>query len=245
MSDGSIFDTLKVRVKYITVLLDIINDYETKEAVSDLGKPPQLQFFQASAQLLQSVKLKSKDVCAVLEKAGIKYDLRNTQRILLSWLDQDTLNFHASHVFVLFIGLLLAREWTETMCKTERVRDRVLQPVNEVLFSIIPYLHGFNILNVALILQTLLPLSLVPEELEKLAAEESKQVELVESLLKSQPGRLSLPATAFEPKFMPSWLEKLGLASAKAAPGPAGATATSPTLESPKKPPSKDKKGKK
>jgi len=170
--------SLKVRIRSILLSVELVEDMiegETKSSKVGTVAGSVVQFFRNSVQVKEQMKLRSKAIASMLEKCDIKLTASNAKQLLLTWLDTDLLNTQTPLMGVLLIGLFMVQEWVQIYAPSEKVRDKVLKPVNELLFSLSPIIRSLPILDTTMALSNCLPLSLVDEELEKLKIEDAKQ----------------------------------------------------------------------
>lgn len=169
--------SLPVRVRSIVVFTQLLADSTSDSAlaadvkVSDSDRAAALEarakrFKELANEVSKQAALHNDAIGKVLVAAGIPPNEGNVVRILTTWLDTSATFYEPSHLFFLFVGLLMARAMIET--RGNPAVRYVLQFVNETLFGLVVYLKGYDPKEVAFLFSTILPKELASEEVTEL-----------------------------------------------------------------------------
>ena len=171
---ATIYDTLKVRVRSIILTLDMVNDIST-EMESKKGLASTM--LSLSKETANQMRFQCPNLAKVLLDSKVEVSFEVISRILLSWLETDTLNSSTPHMAFLCLGLYMSKQWLGTkLSENKAMKAKVEQPINELLLSLAHWFVLFRDVAVPVIamLSLLTPVEILDSDLKKLKEEEEK-----------------------------------------------------------------------
>ncbi len=159
---------MKSRLKAILLQLDTIQLYESKSSEVVDTHSVWLQSDKAKAQMTQF-----ETISDIIQAAKLPTELANIQQLILTWVNYDIIvSPSKEQMAVLMIALILAIEWIEIYCSIPRVRTKVHQSIQELMFQLIPHVGQISVLNTLFLLQCTLSFTLSEEDIKMIKRQE-------------------------------------------------------------------------